>query len=657
MKKWGVFFVALCMLLSAVPALAYDYPNAFWAANAGYEAAVSAKDYAGIINYGNQVISVMQSAADGAEKQNILITRYNELGYAYAALGDYDGSADAFSALVSLAEGDAQYAEYVKGAKARILQYKSRISLYTDGGTPVYFGAKNEKQNGVLYGVTSNSYLLDDLKTKSLILTYQELGHDLLPFNTHILKKAKDEGLAVEFALNCPNEGADLSNIQSFESYLSQISGALKTYSSVPVYLRFAAEFDVWTNETDPETFKNAFRYVSNYFKQRNENAAIVWSPNQVSKWTINVNDFYPGDEYVDFVGMSLYAQPYFGGDKNADEGNEIFFRTGLNSNPVLAAENLIKEYGNRKPIMISESGCGHKIVSTGEDTTAFAVRRLKEYLSYLPMVYPEIKVMAYFDQYIGGENTDFRLSDNDELKNTYTSFVQNARFVQGGYENNTDFCYRKIEEGTAVGSVFPVSCYAHKYGAEVQSVTYYLDGAYVDASSEVPYTVYLDAGDLTGVHTLKAVALFSNGQTLTRESAISVYNTNENISVEANGSKIAFDQPPIIYNDRTLVPMRKIFEVLGASVSWNDAAQTATGVLGDRTVSLKIGSSVMEINGEPTILDTAPIVVNGRTLVPARAVAEGLGCLVDWQDETNTVVISKKHFPGQTGQSSFQAM
>ena len=87
---------------------------------------------------------------------------------------------------------------------------------------------------------------------------------------------------------------------------------------------------------------------------------------------------------------------------------------------------------------------------------------------------------------------------------------------------------------------------------------------------------------------------------------------------------------------------MRKIFEALGASVSWNDATQTATGVLGDRTVSLKIGSSVMEINGEPIILDTAPIVVNGRTLVPARAVAEGLGCTVDWQDETNTVVIKR---------------
>lgn len=642
MKKCGAILIVLSVLLSAVPALGYTYPNAFWAANAGYEAAVSAKDYAGIINYGNQVIAVMQSAADGPEKQNVLITRYNELGYAYAALGDYDSSADAFSALVSLAEGNAQYAEYVKGAKARILQYQSRISLYTDGGTPVYYSAKNEKQNGVLYGVTSNSELTDSLKTKSLILTYQELGHDLLPFNSHILKKAQDEGLAVEFALNCPNEGADLLHIQSFEPYLSQISDALKTYSSVPVYLRFAAEFDVWTNETDPETFKTAFRYVSNYFKQRNENAAIVWSPNQVSKWTIDVNDFYPGDEYVDFVGMSLYAQPYFGGDKYADEGNEIFFRTGLNSDPVLAVENLIKEYGNRKPIMISESGCGHKAVSVGEDTTAFAVRRLKEYLSYLPMVYPQIKVMAYFDQYIGGESTDFSLSANNALENTYASFVQNARFVQGGYANNTDFCYREISDGTAVGSVFPVSCYAHKYGAEVQSVAYYLDGTYVDAANEVPYTAYLDAGTLSGTHTLKAVVSFNNGDSMTKECAISVYNTNENISVEANGIPISFDQPPILYNNRTLVPMRSIFEMLGASVSWNDETQTATGVLGARSVSLKIGSCVMEINGEPIILDTAPIAVNGRTLVPARAVAEGLGCTVDWQGDTNTVIITR---------------
>ncbi len=114
-----------------------------------------------------------------------------------------------------------------------------------------------------------------------------------------------------------------------------------------------------------------------------------------------------------------------------------------------------------------------------------------------------------------------------------------------------------------------------------------------------------------------------------------------EGISVRINGSEVSFDQPPISINDRTMVPMRAIFEALGASVDWDDATQTAISDMGGTTVIMTIGSNVMYVNSMPVALDTPAQMVNDRTLVPVRAIAEAFDCNVEWDDSTQTVDIS----------------
>ena len=88
---------------------------------------------------------------------------------------------------------------------------------------------------------------------------------------------------------------------------------------------------------------------------------------------------------------------------------------------------------------------------------------------------------------------------------------------------------------------------------------------------------------------------------------------------------------------------MRKIFEELGAEVGWDGATMTASATKGDKTVKLTIGSRLMYINSTEITLDTAPIVLSERTLVPVRAVAEGLDCDVNWNSGANTVEIEPK--------------
>ena len=76
---------------------------------------------------------------------------------------------------------------------------------------------------------------------------------------------------------------------------------------------------------------------------------------------------------------------------------------------------------------------------------------------------------------------------------------------------------------------------------------------------------------------------------------------TEKNIKVVLNGSEISFDQHPIIENGRTLVPLRAIFEALGAKVSWNDASKTVTSLKESTTVELTIDSNEMKVNGSLT--------------------------------------------------------
>ena len=112
-------------------------------------------------------------------------------------------------------------------------------------------------------------------------------------------------------------------------------------------------------------------------------------------------------------------------------------------------------------------------------------------------------------------------------------------------------------------------------------------------------------------------------------------------IKIIVDGNALTMDQNPIIVEGRTLVPLRAIFEALGAKVEWDDATKTATGVLGATTVSLQINNTVAKVNGKDVTLDVPAQIVNSRTLVPVRFISESLGCKVDWEDATKTVTIA----------------
>lgn len=120
----------------------------------------------------------------------------------------------------------------------------------------------------------------------------------------------------------------------------------------------------------------------------------------------------------------------------------------------------------------------------------------------------------------------------------------------------------------------------------------------------------------------------------------------NQTVTVYLDNQPLQFDVPPQIINGRTMVPMRKIFESLGATVEWDGITQTVTSVKGSTAVSLTIGVPSITINGTVKTLDTAPWIDNGRTLVPVRAVSEAFNCNVEWDGNNNSVNIKSQNEP-----------
>lgn len=113
-----------------------------------------------------------------------------------------------------------------------------------------------------------------------------------------------------------------------------------------------------------------------------------------------------------------------------------------------------------------------------------------------------------------------------------------------------------------------------------------------------------------------------------------------KDITVFINDQQLLFDTNPVLEQGRTLVPLRVIFESLGATIEWIDETQTAVARKGETEIRISIDNTQMQKNGETVVLDVPARMVNDRTMVPVRAVSEGMGAKVDWDDTLWRVLI-----------------
>ncbi len=125
------------------------------------------------------------------------------------------------------------------------------------------------------------------------------------------------------------------------------------------------------------------------------------------------------------------------------------------------------------------------------------------------------------------------------------------------------------------------------------------------------------------------------------------------NISVLIDGVKLYTPQAPVMIQGRVMLPMRSIFEALDASVKWNQKTKTVTATKDGTTVILKINSKTATINNKTVALDVPAKNLKGNTMVPVRFVSEALGQKIGWNSKTKTVTVKTTNNSGGGGNNT----
>lgn len=113
-----------------------------------------------------------------------------------------------------------------------------------------------------------------------------------------------------------------------------------------------------------------------------------------------------------------------------------------------------------------------------------------------------------------------------------------------------------------------------------------------------------------------------------------------EAVGIKLDGTDIITDSPPVIENGRTLAPVRAIFEAMGGTVAWDEAAGEVVLSVRGTDIKFTVGSMDAYINGTLKTLDVPARIINGRTMIPVRFVSEATGCEVFWDEQGKTVNI-----------------
>ena len=377
---------------------------------------------------------------------------------------------------------------------------ESDFELYTEGyaDSGVYYGAKFEPENGCYLGTIAD--LSEGLTPVSAYLTYIDSMYqgDLYSPSNYMVRN-DNVITTVGWTVNSLGEidyDAIKNTLENLNSY------------NKPMLIRFANEMNTAAIGDEPEQYKKIFRNVANMIHGY-ENLAVVWSPNDFGSLDRPFDYYYPGDEYVDWIGVSMYAIKYFMGNPGALDRDTKFFMSGDYAWPTNRIKPLIEFLENnniQKPIMISEGGIATRN-NQGEDLESWASPRLRNMLWYLIMKYPQIKLINYFNKDMSYEHHGYSISNYPYATNIFRTAAESGAYIKE-YGQNPEFVFKPASAGhTLVADGYTIDLYtlAFFFGREQINVNYWLDGEWYRAANEIPYLCRMNINDFgDGEHTLK---------------------------------------------------------------------------------------------------------------------------------------------------------
>lgn len=262
-----------------------------------------------------------------------------------------------------------------------------------------------------------------------------------------------------------------------------------------------------------PEELIEKFRLVADLAHRLAPNVATVWCPNHTPE---DYDLYYPGDEYVDWVGVNFYSDYYMSGNASLPATTQATFQAGKTSNPMDKLDKIYEMYADRKPIMIGECGVSSYSVTTGEDVLAWGENQLAQLYGYLPLKYPRVKAVFYFsvDQADPGYKPANKWSDyslaRQEMKSEYVDLTGSQYFIPGS-SRDSQVRYAHLDEAGLVEGANTLEAYVRVPYPFAGRVQYLLDGRVVAESTRIPFPVTLNVS--AGSHTLVLKTWYADGK------------------------------------------------------------------------------------------------------------------------------------------------
>ncbi|MWC30189.1 glycoside hydrolase family 26 protein [Paenibacillus sp. MMS18-CY102] len=422
---------------------------------------------------------------------------YRNIGEDYSNLAMYDDAVASWD-LEALYAGKIGQTQISIAAKRKADALRSSAQLFVEAdaaklGNANYHNAIFEPKNGALIGAyaeldpkvhnakTSNPFYTEGFpqmtgKKHAAYLLYFTYGNPLSTLRSHI-EEAKANGTAIQLGIQ-PTKG--LGQVQDNE-YLHQFAQEIAD-AGIPIFVRFANEMNgdwvPWNG--NPKLYIEKFRLVADAIhKAAPNNAVMVWAPGQIPEY--NIQDYYPGDAYVDWVGVSLYTifNPTLDPLKKGEDRSSHLDKFDL----------IYKLYAARKPVFISEGGVSYMYPEKLQDKTAWSSYQLKQFYMTLPMVYPKVKGIFYFDSNHDASNRVkyYMLSANAKLLDAYKQSIASP-FYLSTVGDESPIAYRKISGATVEASAQKVSAYVKTWTPMLSKVTYEIGGKAVATATQLPW-------------------------------------------------------------------------------------------------------------------------------------------------------------------------
>lgn len=530
--------VALAAALSAslcISASAFTYPSSYWPLHDQWAAVSEGTDASAIVSVAQQTYDLLVPLGLSEDVCWNLEPKCARASWVCEVTGDLDGA-------ILWQERQLEFAQWLHdngyGYNDALLDGPTRLNYLRAAQNPKIYAQSNNDPSP--YGPTSGTWygtaLGNEQPNESAALMYVnfqdgysvEYWIDYYMSTSENFRKAANGGV-IELAWNFNQTGAaGAQTVLSSDSYINEGVRAMGELNAT-ILLRLGAEMNNW-GPFDSNLYIQAFQKVANAASAY-PNIQMVFSPNDISNREVTIEQYYPGDEYVDWFGVSTYQNTNYNDLNGAPmsysfsgaAGSNPFYGTGVyDYDPLIVIQPVVEmARAHGKPMIISECGFAHR--SNSGDQTAYAVDQVNRFYSYVNMVYPEVKGVFYFDVNMSNEQYDYALDDNSAFRAAYDKAIaDNGAYLYEGQTSATGWEELSQTQLTDTGTL-RLAAYASFPGTSNITVQYYVDGALAATATQAPYYYDLDTAALgAGDHQIYVTA--SGGQ-FSRQSAVYTLN------------------------------------------------------------------------------------------------------------------------------------